>query len=59
MNTDLQEDIRRRVGGSLAKSPPLKRLEMLFRNAQMLRGGVWRPPLNSGTLVRKVVGASR
>jgi len=59
MRNDLRETIRRKVGGSLAKLPPLQRLEMLRRNARMLRGGVWRPPPDDGTLVRKTVGAPR
>jgi hypothetical protein len=59
MNTDLREPVRRKVGGTLAKLPPLERLEMLRSNARMLRGGLWRPPTNDGTLVRKTVGAPR
>jgi hypothetical protein len=59
MNSDLQESIRRKVGGSLANLPPLQRLEMLRRNAQWLRGGIWRPPVDDGTLVRKTVGKAR
>lgn len=53
---DLQEPVRKRVGGSLSNIAPLKRLEMLRRNALMLRGGLWQPPPDDGTLVRKVVG---
>lgn len=59
MNADLRENIRRKVGGSLANLPPLQRLEMLRRNALWLRGGVWRPPIDDGTLVRKIVGKAR
>lgn len=55
----LVEPIRKRVGGSLARLSPLKRLEMLRRNALLLQGGDWKPPLDDGTLVRKTVGASR
>jgi hypothetical protein len=56
---DLREPVRRRVGGSLTRVAPLKRLEMLRRNALFLRGGVWKPPVNDGTHVRKAVGSSR
>jgi len=56
---DLQEPVRKRVGGSLSNIPPLKRLEMLRRNALMLRGGVWQPPEDDGTLVSKRVGRAR
>lgn len=59
MNSDLREPIRRKVGGSLAKLPPLERLEMLRRNARLLRGGGWHPPVDDGTLVRKIAGAAR
>lgn len=59
MNNQLQEPIRRRVGGSLSQLPPLVRLAMLQRNALLLRGGTWQPPSNDGTLVRKTVGAPR
>ncbi len=59
MNTELREHIRRKVGGSLANLPPLQRLEMLRRNALWLRGGVWRPPIDDGTLIRKTVGKTR
>lgn len=58
-SNDLQEPVRKRVGGSLSNIHPLKRLEMLRRNALMLRGGVWQPPPNDGALVRKTVGKSR
>ena len=59
MVNDLTEPLKKRVGGSLSRVPPLQRLEMLRRNALMLRGGKWSPPLNDGTLVRKVVGLAR
>jgi hypothetical protein len=58
-SSDLQEPVRKRVGGSLSNIHPLKRLEMLRRNALMLRGGVWQPPQDDGTLVRKTVGKTR
>lgn len=58
-SNDLQEPVRKRVGGSLSNIHPLKRLEMLRRNALMLRDGVWQPPPNDGTLVRKTVGKTR
>ncbi len=59
MLPDLQEPIRRKVGGSLVNLPPLQRLAMLRRNAFLLRGGPWRPPVHDGTLVRKTVGPAR
>lgn len=54
-----QEVLKKRVGGTLSKVPVFQRLAMLQRNAQMLRGGVWLPPQNDGTLVRKTVGLTR
>jgi len=59
MVNELTEPLKKRVGGSLSRVPPLQRLEMLRRNALMLRGGKWSPPPNDGTLVRKVVGPAR
>ena len=59
VKNDLQEPIRRKVGGSLENLPPLVRLEMLRRNALLLRGGKWRPPADDGTYVRKTVGPAR
>lgn len=59
VNQDLQEPIRRKVGGSLSKLSPLRRLDMLRRNAQLLRGGPWTLPPDDGTRVRKTVGAPR
>lgn len=56
MNSDLEEPVRRKVGGSLDRLPPLERLEMLRRNAIFLRGGKWLPDQKDGTRVRKVVG---
>lgn len=58
-NTSLVEPIKKRVGGSLTRLSPLRRLEMLRANARMLRGGRWSPPADDGTLVRKVVGLAR
>jgi hypothetical protein len=59
MTNDLTEPLKKRVGGSLSRVPPLQRLEMLRRNALMLRGGKWSPPQDDGTLVRKVAGPAR
>jgi hypothetical protein len=59
MVNDLTEPLKKRVGGSLSRVSPLQRLEMLRRNALMLRGGKWSPPPDDGTLVRKVVGLAR
>lgn len=59
MSEELQEPLRRKVGGSLSGLSPLKRLEALRRNALLLKGGVWKPPADDGTHVRKVVGRPR
>ncbi|MFT3990941.1 MAG: hypothetical protein QM680_05975 [Luteolibacter sp.] len=59
MKEEFHEPLRKKVGGSLARRSPLERLEMLKKNALMLRGGKWTPPQNDGTLVRKVVGHPR
>jgi len=59
MTQDLTEPLKKRVGGSLSRVPSLQRLEMLRRNALMLRGGKWSPPQEDGTLVRKVAGPAR
>ncbi len=59
MSKELQEPVRRRVGGSLSRLRPLERLEALRRNALLLRGSPWKAPLNNGSHVRKTVGASR
>lgn len=59
MVNDLTEPLKKRVGGSLSRVPPLQRLEMLRRNALILRGGKWSPPQDDGTLVQKVVGLAR
>jgi hypothetical protein len=59
MNSDLEEPIRRKVGGSLDRLPPLQRLEMLRRNVIFLRGGKWLPSQDDGTRVRKTVGLAR
>lgn len=40
---DLTEPLKKRVGGSLSRVPPLQRLAMLQRNLLMLRGGKWSP----------------
>jgi hypothetical protein len=54
-----QEPLKKKVGGSLSRVPPLQRLEMLRRNALLLKGGRWSPPADDGTVVRKVVGLAR
>ena len=54
-----REPLKKKVGGSLSRLPVLQRLEMLRRNAQMIRGGPWSPPPDDGTLVRKTVGRAR
>jgi hypothetical protein len=59
MNEQFHEKVRKKVGGSLTRICPLKRLAMLQRNAIMLRGGKWQAPKDDGTLVRKTVGAPR
>jgi hypothetical protein len=57
VNSDeLQEPLKKRVGGSLSRLPALSRLAMLQRNALLLQGNVWKPPHDHGTLVRKTVG---
>jgi hypothetical protein len=52
---DLQEPLKKRVGGSLARLHPFDRVAMLQRNADALLGPTWRGK-DDGTLVRKVVG---
>ncbi|NBV87696.1 MAG: hypothetical protein EBS01_15815 [Verrucomicrobia bacterium] len=59
LNAELLEPSKKRVGGSLCRLSPLRRLGMLRRNALMLRGGKWTPPKEDRTLVRKVVGIAR
>lgn len=59
MKEDLTEPVKKRVGGSLSRLPPLDRLAMLQRNAFLLRGGKWSPPQDDGTVVKKVVGLAR
>lgn len=56
---ELLKPLKKRVGGSLSRLSPLHRLEMLRRNALMLRGGKWTPPKEDGTLIRKIVGITR
>ena len=53
------EPLKKRVGGSLSKLPPLRRLEMLRRNAWMIRKGPWSPPEDNGTVIRKIAGPAR
>ena len=57
--TELLEPLKKRVGGSLSRLSPLRRLEMLRLNALMLQGGKWTPAKEDGTLVRKIVGITR
>lgn len=59
LNGELNEKVRKRVGGSLRNVPVEKRIAMLQQNAMVLRGDQWKPPVNDGTLVRKTVGSSR
>lgn len=60
MKTDLQETIRKRVGGSLSNVPVFQRLEILRANARILRAdATWQPPKDDGTLVRKTIGLAR
>lgn len=56
---DLQEPLKKRVGGSLTRLPALSRLAMLQRNALLFQGNVWKQPHDDGTLVRKTVGKTR
>lgn len=51
----LQEPVKKRVGGTLAKKSPFERLAALQRNADAILGRSWRGK-DDGTLVRKVVG---
>ena len=55
----LREPLKKKVAGSFSKLPVLPRLEMLRRNALLLKGGRWSPPADDRTLVRKTVGAAR
>lgn len=41
---EFREPLKKKVGGSLSKLPVLHRLEMLRRNALLLKGGHWTPP---------------
>lgn len=59
MNESFQEPLKKKVGGSLSRISPLRRLEMLQKNALFLRGGKWQAPTDDGTFVRKVVGKTR
>lgn len=59
MNDAFQEPVKKKVGGSLSKISPLRRLEMLQKNALLLRGGKWQAPKDDGTLVKKTVGKTR
>ena len=59
MNDSFQEPVKKKVGGSLNRLSPLRRLAMMQKNALLLRGGKWQPPQNDGTLVRKTVGKTR
>jgi hypothetical protein len=59
VNEALREPVRKKVGGSLSRLDPLRRLAMLRLNARALTGGRWQPPANDGSLVRKIVGPAR
>jgi phage portal protein BeeE len=59
MENAFREALKKKVGGSLRAIPTLQRLEMLRKNAMMLRKEEWKPPTDDGTLVRKTVGATR
>ena len=59
MNEAFHEPVKKKVGGSLSRISPLRRLAMLQKNALLLRGGKWQAPKDDGTLVRKVVGKTR
>jgi len=59
VKNEFQEPLKKRVGGSLTVIPLFQRLEMLRRNAQFLRKGNWKPPIDDGTFVRKTVGNPR
>jgi hypothetical protein len=54
----IREPVRKRVGGSLSRLPPLQRLEALRRSARALPK-TRRPDPSDGIRVRKVVGAPR
>jgi len=54
----LVEPIRKQVGGDLSTIPPLRRVAMLQRNADVVLGTDWRGK-DDGTLVRKTVGPAR
>ena len=57
-NPPLTEPVRKRVGGSLTRQHPLKRLDALRRNAAALLQGKMKL-VDDGTLVRKSVGKTR
>jgi hypothetical protein len=60
VNRALQEPVKKKVGGSLARLDPLRRLEMLRVNARLLRRSSARATHHDdGSLVRKIVGAPR
>ena len=59
MTSTFREPLKKKVGGSLTKRAPLERLEMLRRNAALLRQGNPTLPTDDGTLVRKTVGLPR
>ncbi|GEM_PF-1096065 len=59
VKNELKEPLKKRVGGSLTVLPLFQRLEMLRLNAQFIRKGNWKPPVDDGTLVRKTVGGPR
>ncbi len=59
MRNELQEPLKKKVGGILTVLPVFQRLEMLRLNAHFIRKGNWKPPVDDGTFVRKTVGAPR
>ena len=59
MKESFQEPVKKKVGGSLQRLSPLRRIAMMQQNALFLRGGKWQAPADDGTLVRKVVGKTR
>ncbi|NLT71303.1 MAG: hypothetical protein GXX91_11500 [Verrucomicrobiaceae bacterium] len=55
---DLEEPLRKKVGGDLSSLGTFARIAMLQQNADALLGKGWRGK-DDGTLVRKIVGSTR